>query len=141
MAALALVLAGAAAADDGPAKEQKVRKLLEVTNAAQMGIQVMDQMIGAMKDSTPGAPPEFWTTFRSKFTGKELVDLLVPIYLRNLEERDLDAAIGFFGSPAGQRFVSKQGVIAQESMQAGQEWGAAVAMQALQELEAAKAKQ
>jgi len=126
------------AQDAAPTKEQRVRELLTLMRAGDMGVQVIDQMIAAMKESVPQAPEEFWTKFRSKVKATELVDLLVPVYANNLEAADIEELIRFYSSPAGQRFLSKQPVILQESMKIGQTWGEKIATQAIEELQKAQ---
>ena len=122
--------------DPDDAKRKKVVKLLEVTGAADLGKQMMDQMLGAFEGSTPGVPEEFWNGFRSEVDTEELVELMVPIYARHLSEAELDALIAFYSSEHGRSIVRKMPQVVQESMLAGQEWGADLAREVLERLEA-----
>ena len=131
---LAVAIAGSAAAQQ-PSKEDRVRELLVVMRAGDMGLQIVDQLIGTMKQSIPGAPEEFWVSFRKKVKSEDLVATLVPVYARNLESEDVEEMIRFFRTPAGQRFLDKQPVILRESMEAGRTWGEKLALQAIEELQ------
>ena len=128
----------AAAQEPPPTKEQRARQLLVLMRTADMGMQIIDQMIGAMKGAMPDAGEEFWTSFRQKAKNTDFVDMLVPVYAKNIDSADLDELIRFYSSPAGQRFLDKQPVIMQESMTIGQKWGEALATQAIQELQKKK---
>lgn len=115
-------------------KEAKVRQLLEVSGASRMGQQVMDAMI-AQFEQIPDLPDGFLKEFKRLAKPSDLVDLIVPIYSRHVEEADIDALIAFYRSPAGQRFVKAQPHITRESMEAGQRWGESLARQVIQSME------
>ncbi len=115
-------------------KEKKVRTLLEVSGASRMGQQVMDAMI-VQFEQIPDLPEGFLKEFKRLAKPSDLVDLIVPIYSRHVEEADIDALIAFYKSPAGQRFVKAQPDITRESMEAGQRWGESVARRVIQSIE------
>jgi len=129
---LALLLPGTLFA---ATKEQKVRQLLVLTGAGNLGVQVIDGLMGNMKQALPNVPAEFWTEFRKSVKPSEMIDLVVPIYAKHLEESDIDELIRFYGSPTGKRFVAQQPLILQDSMLAGQKWGEALAERALDKLQ------
>jgi hypothetical protein len=118
------------------ARHDKVRRLLDLTGAEKLGLQVMDAMTDTFKGSVEGVPDEFWRGIRNKIKPGELVDMLVPIYEKHLTDADLDALIAFYSSPAGRRYVEKQPLIAADSMKAGQEFGARLAREVIAELKA-----
>lgn len=105
-------------------------------NAADLGLQVMDGMMVSLKEMLPNAPEEFWTKLRANIKADELVDMVVPIYAKHLDETHLDAMITFYASPAGQHFIAKQPLIVQESMLAGSKWGETIAQRAIDQLKA-----
>jgi hypothetical protein len=119
-------------------REQKVRKLLELTGAAAIGQQTLDAMLMEFS-SMPGLPPGFIDEVRALAKADQLVDLIVPVYLKNLQEADIDAAIAFYSSPSGKRMVTALPAINQQSMAAGQQWGAQLAEQAMKNLMAKQA--
>jgi hypothetical protein len=119
-------------------REAKVRKLLELTGAAQLGQQTLDAMLMEFS-SMPGLPPGFIEEVRALAKAEQLVDLIVPVYLKNLQEADIDAAIAFYSSPSGKRMVAALPAINQQSMAAGQQWGAQLAEQAMKNLQAKQA--
>jgi hypothetical protein len=130
-----LIASGGWAQEAPSAKEQQVRELLLLMRAGDMGVQMIDGMIGNMKEMVPDAPDDYWTTFRQKVKSSDLVDLLVPIYERNLDAADIEELLRFFRSPTGQRFLDKQPVILEQSMTVGQKWGEQLAEQAIKELQ------
>ena len=62
--ALALLSVGPALAQQAPedaaAKERDVRKLMELTGSAQLGQQVMSQMLASLRQGSPEVPSAFW---------------------------------------------------------------------------------
>ncbi|HEX7808688.1 MAG TPA: DUF2059 domain-containing protein [Thermoanaerobaculia bacterium] len=126
-----------AAAKAPTAKEAKVRQLLKLLKVSDIAMQAADAMIVAMSGATPNVPAEFWDGFKKEIKAEEFVELLVPIYERNLEEGDIDEMIVFFSSPAGRRYVDKQSVMMQESMAVGEKWGAKLAERAMEKIQAA----
>jgi hypothetical protein len=130
----AVPVSAAPAAQEASPKEKKIRKLLEVTGSAAMGKQVMDTMLDHFSKSAD-IPEGFIAKFKETANPESLVELLVPIYLKNLDEETLDGTIAFFESPAGKKFIKAQPLIMKESMEAGQKWGAQAAQKALKAIE------
>lgn len=118
---------------EASAKEKKIRKLLEMTGSAAMGKQVMDAMLNSFAGN-PDLPAGFIEKFKETAKPERLIELIIPIYLNNLDEETLDGTIAFFDSPAGRKFVKAQPVIVQQSMAAGQKWGAEMAEKTLKAL-------
>jgi len=117
------------------AKERKVRRLLVLINAEAMTAQVLDAMTSSMQATMEAGSDEFWEAFKTQIKADELMDLLVPVYADNLDESDIDGLIAFYESPVGQKFVSKQGIIIEQSMAVGQKWGEGLARKAMEQLQ------
>lgn len=123
---------------DGTSKEldQELRRMLELTGAAKIGTQVMDQLIASFRTSMPNVPAEFWSEFKSEIQTKDLEDMVIPIYAKHLTLEEAKAANAFYSSPEGRSMVQKLPLIMSESMQAGQHWGQQIAKRALERLQA-----
>ena len=65
----------------------------------------------------------------------ELIDLIVPVYDRNLTHDDVKELIRFYQSPTGRKFVSVLPKITQESMVVGEKWGRELAMKVMAKLQ------
>jgi hypothetical protein len=134
--------APAAAAAEIPAPlRAKILEVLRLTDSAELGRQMMDQMLGSFEGSSPGVPAEFWSRLRDELETDDLVELIVPIYARHLTEPELDALIAFYSSEHGRSIVRKMPQVMQESMLAGQQWGADIARQVMERLEASGFRQ
>ncbi len=127
------VLGGAARAEETQ-KQKDIRKLLRITGSGELGTQVMTQMIGNMKKAMPQVPEKFWGDFMKEVHTDELVDLIVPVYDRNLTHDDVKELIRFYESPTGKKFVSVLPKITQESMAVGEKWGRDLAMKVMTKL-------
>ena len=128
------VLGGAVRAEETQ-KQKDIRKLLKITGSGELGTQVMSQMIGNMKKAMPQVPDKFWSDFMKEVHTEELVDLIVPVYDRNLTHDDVKELIKFYESPTGKKFVSVLPKITQESMSVGEKWGRELAMKVMTKLQ------
>ena len=133
---LSLFLMGgaAAAAPEDSTKEVLARELLEVSGSAEMGRQVMMQVIGSFKSTNPEIPEEFWEGVLDKMDAEGLIELVLPVYVEHFTEEELSAILDFYRSPTGQSLLRKMPVIMQESMTLGEQWGQEIAHQVLEEL-------
>jgi len=137
------LLGGAVRAETTPpqkqpetAKQKDIRKLLKITGSGELGAQVMTQMLTNMKKAMPQVPEKFWTDFMKEVHTEELVDLIVPVYDRNLTHDDVKEIIRFYETPTGKKFVSVLPKITQESMVVGEKWGRDLAMKVQAKLQA-----
>jgi hypothetical protein len=64
----------------------------------------------------------------------EMTERVVAIYDRHFSKEDLQAALDFYRSAAGQRMVAELPAVMNESMAAGQEWGQQKAAEVADEL-------
>ena len=103
--------------------QKDIRKLMELTGSKDIGMQVIEQMIGMFKQSYPHVPGEFWDEFLDAVDPDELVNLVIPIYERHLTHEDVQILIEFYSTPTGRKLIAAQPKIVEESMLAGQTWG------------------
>lgn len=114
--------------------EAKVRELLNLTGAGNLGKQMMNQMVAQFK--TMNALPEgFAEKFLEIAKPDDLVDLIVPIYVELVREEDLDAITAFFKTKSGRRWIASQPKILAESMRVGEEWGRKLAQDTIEALD------
>jgi len=114
--------------------EDKVRWLLHLTGAGDIGKQIVDNLMDTL--AAQGTfPAGFAEKYKERAEPHELVDRIVPVYLRHCDEEMLDAAIALFESAPGRRFARAQLAITQESSVIGQQWGLELAQRAMRALE------
>ncbi|HET6251639.1 MAG TPA: DUF2059 domain-containing protein [Tepidisphaeraceae bacterium] len=109
-------------------KEKDIRKLLDLSGAAQMGPQMMDAVVGQMKKIYPQVPLEFWNEFAKEADYEGLLKLIVPVYEKHFTDEEILELIKFYESPIGKKLAHEQPLMMQESMQAGQKWGQELGM-------------
>src|SRR5689334_8979339 len=111
-----------------PAKVTTIRRLLDLTGAARLALSGMESMVPAQRAANPQIPGAFWDAFiaRARRTLPQLVDSLVPVYAAHFNQMELDQLVRFYESPLGKHLSEVQPLILQESMQAGQSWGAVI---------------
>ena len=94
-----------ATAQESSEKRKRVLELLELTKWAERQAAIMLQDIGHIR-----ASQRTTRELEAAATAKpnELRDLLVPIYMKHLDMKMLDALISFYGSPAGKRYLERE---------------------------------
>ena len=119
-------------------KEKDIRRLMELTGAAELGLQVMNQLLPNLKRLAPQLPEAFWNGLSAEVNVDELIDLIVPIYDRYLTHDEIKQVITFFETPVGRKLISVQPKITEESTLAGQQWGMELARRLVAKIEAQK---
>jgi len=107
-------------------EEKAARELMIVSKSADMGIQMIDQLIEMQKQQNPSVGDEVWSSIRSEFNSDELINILVPIYVKNFTLAEMNEIIAFYKSPIGQKVIDKMPAVMQEAMLAGQQWGVTI---------------
>jgi len=117
-------VAGAAAPHDS-AKAAVLRQLLARTQAADQAIALMEASLPAQRQSNPRIPAVFWDRFiiEARARRGELVDMISVVYDRHFTIEELRQLLAFYDTPLGRKLLAAQPAIAQESVQAGQQWG------------------
>ena len=116
-----------------PAKEADIRQLLKIMGAGDLAMQVMGQLEKNMKPLiTKSLPPGdyreklvdlFMQKFQSKIDSGKMVDLVVPVYDKYLDDGEVKSLTQLYQTPIGQRLLSVMPKITAESQAAGEQWG------------------
>jgi hypothetical protein len=138
---LALVLAtgcatlGQQAAGDASASRDDILKLFEVMHVREQMKQVMDQVLKQMKamshDQMKKRDPKLTDEeiarvdatsgqFLKDMPFDGMLDDMIPVYQKHLTKTDVDAMIGFYSTPTGQKILGEMPSITGEGMQAMQ---------------------
>jgi hypothetical protein len=67
-------------------------------------------------------PEEIWEELSLSVSAKELIDLALPIYVRNFSEEELAALVSFYKSPLGRTIIERMPIVMYESNTALGEW-------------------
>jgi hypothetical protein len=138
-----LIPAAHAAADPAPAGvptgvdpklAADIHTLLEISGSGKLSDQILDQIIGMVRQQYPAAPAEFWTDFRKESPSSEYLDQIIPIYASHFTDEEVQEMIRFYRSPVGQKLVKEQPLMMRESKNIGQKWGFAVSERIRQRL-------
>lgn len=81
-----------------------------------------DTMVNQLFLMAGSVPAEKMAEIRKQAFDK-LVDLMTPVYQKNITLEDLKEINKFYQTPAGKRIAEAQPKIAVESTQVGQQWG------------------
>ncbi len=117
-----------------PEKEVQIKKLLAITGSAQLGDQILDQLLSSFEKNLPQVPKEFWQGFKNEFKSDEIANRLLPIYDKYISLEDLTELIKFYESPAGQRVLKTLPQIQKDSFATGQEYGKEITDRLIKEL-------
>jgi len=116
------------------AKRTEIRKLIELTGAANISADALRQIIAPLRAGFPQVPDEFWDSFVKEVRSDELVDLVVPIYDKYYTRNEIRDLTRFYQSPVGQKTIKVLPKLSAEAIDAGQEWGRIVADRAMRKL-------
>jgi len=119
-----------------PASKESIKILMEKTGAGDLGVQMMNQMIPALKNAIPEAPDKFWTDVMGEINANEIVELVIPLYQKHLTEEDIKEINAFYDTPAGKKLIQTQPIIIQESFEVGQQWGQKIAKEIVEKYKA-----
>ncbi|AQX84222.1 DUF2059 domain-containing protein [Elizabethkingia bruuniana] len=107
-----------------PAKKEKIKTFLKLTNVLGVANQVMDNMINSYQTYYKQVPAEYWDELKKETANtNDFEELLIPIYSKYYTEKELDDIIAFYKTSTGQKVIKTMPDMTKESMQAGQEWG------------------
>lgn len=124
----------AAVQSEQQAKRTEIRKLIQLTGAANISANALQQIIGPLRSAYPQVPDEFWDTFTKEVHSDELIDLVVPIYDKYYTREEIAELTRFYQSPIGQKTIQVLPKLSAEAIDAGQEWGRIVAERAMKKL-------
>lgn len=103
-----------------------LEKLFEVSGSEESYKAAIKQMATMFKQQYSDIDNEFWNDFEKEFLNtslNDIVEMLVPVYMKYMTEEDLKEMINFYQTPIGIKYAKSTPLIMQESMQVGQQWG------------------
>lgn len=115
-------------------KRAEIRRLIELTGAANVSADALRQIIAPLKAGYPQVPQQFWDTFEKEVRSDELIDLVIPIYDKYYTRDEIHDLTLFYQSPVGQKTIKVLPKLSAEAIDAGQEWGKMVADRAMRKL-------
>jgi hypothetical protein len=132
--------------DVDPQKEARIRELMDVTGAKNLGQQLieagMEQFRSSVQDSQPNNPrakqfvDAFVSGFQKHFDVNTLNEQIIPIYDKYLTTDDLKGLLDYYRSPLGQRMLKTLPELTRESQAAGFALGQKAAQETMEELKA-----
>jgi hypothetical protein len=135
--AFAILACAATASAQSDSYNAALKKYMEASGSIGAFKSAITGMLGNFKSMNTSVPEEVWKEFETELLSTSVGDLVVmlaPVYEKHMTEADLNEIIKFYNSPVGKKLAEKTPAITQESMQAGQLWGQAVAQKVMQKL-------
>jgi uncharacterized protein len=120
-------------------KRRDIVRLLELTRAADLGTQIIQQMTGSLRESFAMLPAEsrdkifkvFQEEMSKEFSKEKMIELVVPIYDRHLSAEDVKGLIAFYETPLGRRTIEVMPAIAREAYEVGASRGREAGLRAM----------
>ena len=127
-----------------PAKEADIRKLLDLSGAKALAMQMMDSMQKDMKPMLlnsfpPGEYREklidlFLARFHSKASAQNFLDIALPVYDKYFSHEEIKGLIQFYSTPLGQKTLSTLPKLTAELYEDGRKWGEQIGHESMQEV-------
>ena len=125
-------LCGTASAQEarGAVSEEKRRdiiKLLELTKAADLGQQIIQQITQTLRENFAMMPAEqrdkvfkiYEEEMGKEFSKEKMIEVIVPIYDKYMSAEDVKTLIAFYETPTGRRAVDALPAISREAYEDG----------------------
>jgi hypothetical protein len=122
-----------------PAKAADIKRLLDVTGSAKIGLQfataLSEQMFRNLQAARPDIPDRALTVMQQELIALlsekipapgGLMDQLVPIYATHFTHEEIKELLAFYRTPVGMKAVATLPQVLRESMEVGQRWGQAL---------------
>lgn len=128
---------------DDPAHLAAAKALLETAGSAKLFDSVVPLLAKQLEATFVQLKPEHAAEIKEAFARmpekfsarkQELIDQIAKIYAERFTTEELNEVSKFLGTPVGQKFVSQQAVIAQQSMALGNAWGQKIGQEIEQEI-------
>jgi hypothetical protein len=117
---------------DAPASKEDVMRYLDAMHSRDTMMSVMNMMAKQTRamvhdqiSKQPDLPPDAEARIEKmtedmfkNFPVDDLLQAMVPVYQKHYTKGDIDALVGFYTSPAGQKLLKETPAITAESMQA-----------------------
>ena len=122
-----LINANATQAASDKAFVKDIKHLLVLTGSDKLGMQIIANMSQQYRAMFPSVPEKFWDAFVNEITGEDLVNLVVPVYVKHYTHEEIKGLIVFYETPLGKKVIQVTPAVMQESMALGQIWGKEIA--------------
>lgn len=123
---LVIVLAAGCAARVAPPQnggaQDRVRRLLQISDAGSLTKPVVDSVIRPARAYMVKVPESFWTDFERRVDRNEAVERLIPVYQARFTPQEVEQLIAFYESPIGRRMVGVQADLNKDVAKALEEW-------------------
>ncbi len=110
-----------------PASKESVKAFMEQSGSGEIGIQMVNQLLPMLKKIAPDASEKFWDDFAAQMDAKKVVEMIIPIYQKYFDGKDIQELTAFYKTEVGKKLIRVQPKIMQESMVVGQAWGSGIA--------------
>jgi hypothetical protein len=132
---LAPVTQAQSASPTDSAKITVARRILLVTNAAELTVQTMTAALTAQRQASPQVPGALFDSLlaRAKSQTGVLIERLIPSFTEVYTLEELRELLAFYESPIGRRMIELQPVVMAKTMEIGQNWGMEIGNSVTQE--------
>jgi len=104
--------------------QQDIVRLLELSGSDKIADQMFNHLVATFKKTNPEIPDKFWETFKEEIDAAGYYHLVIPIYEKYYTHEEIRQLIDFYNTPIGQKTIRVTPMVMQESIAAGQKWGA-----------------
>ncbi len=115
-------------------KEDKVKKLMQLTQQGDIAQALVEQTMSAMAKSGTNMPAGFIEEYKKEFSTEKLNSIIVPIYAKYFTMKELDDVISFYESETGRKMSSVLPQLMVEISQAGQDFAIQAGQRVMEKL-------
>ena len=104
-------------------KTKIIRELLDITEAADLGLEFAQRIQQQLAYVYPSAPSQTWQDWMAGLDTSVVTKQIVVVYEQNFTLEELSGLLAFYKTPAGRATLEKMPVVMDQAMHAAQQWG------------------
>jgi hypothetical protein len=104
-------------------KAKIIGQLLDITEAADLGLDFAQRIQQQLAYMYPSAPSQIWQDWMAGLDTSVVTEQVVASYEQNFTLEELSGLLAFYKTPAGRANLKKMPVVMDQAMHAAQQWG------------------
>ena len=110
-----------------PITRAQVQQLVELSHTREITRNALHTAFNSQQNPNGIIPKEFFDDMAAEMDKVDFVALMLPVYQKYVSEEDASAALAFYATPAGRRFMDANPFIVAETQKAGMQQGREIA--------------
>jgi len=117
------------------AKRKDIVVLMKMMGTNEIGEDIVKSLFSNFRQMAPDVPETVWKDIEKTVDPNEMLEKIIPLYAKHFTHSEIKALVKFYKSDLGKKLVLKTGIITDEAMRLGEEWGYGLGMKTVKVLQ------